>query len=109
MDFNVTRKGYHQLLGTQKKLVLQRETQIDFKKMREQETNERQTEKRLMGSKNKVEQSGEGDMDMAEKIDGDTDGQRQTVKGGQGVRKKTQKDSDRESRQRNREEGAAGS
>lgn len=48
-------------------------------------------------------------MDMAEKMDGDTDGQRWPVKGGQGVRKKTQKDSDRESGQRNREQGAAGS
>lgn len=48
-------------------------------------------------------------MDMAEKMDGGTDGQRWPVKGGQGVRKKTQKDSDRESGQRNREEGAAGS
>lgn len=89
--------------------MLQRETQIDFEKVREQETNERQTEKRLMASKKKIEQSGEGELDMAEKMDGDTDGQRWTVKGGQGVRKKTQKDSDRESGQRNREEGAAGS
>lgn len=45
-------------------------------------------------------------MDMAEKMDGDIDGQRWTVKGGQEVRKETQKDSDRESGQRNREEGS---
>ena len=45
-------------------------------------------------------------MDVAEKMDGDIDGQSWTGKGGSGGRE-TQKDSDRESGQRNREEGSS--
>ena len=36
---------------------------------------ETETEKRLLDSKREIEQRGEGDGDVAEKMDGDTDGQ----------------------------------
>lgn len=54
---------------------------------REQETNERHTEKRLLDSKSEIEQSGEGDVDVAEKMDGDIDEQSWTVKRRSGSRK----------------------
>lgn len=43
-------------------------------------------------------------MDVVEKMDGDIDGQRWTVKGGQGVGKETLKDSDRVGREIGRKE-----
>lgn len=67
----------------------------------------RETEKRLLDSKREMEQRGEGDRDGAEKTDGDIDGQSRTVNGGgQGVGREPQKDSDKESGQRNGEEAS---
>lgn len=43
---------------------------------------ETETEKRLLDSKREIEQRGEGDGDVAEKMDGDIDGQSRTVNGG---------------------------